>query len=82
MLYIEEARAGKYRQELHSAAKRFWEMHQGESFYVLAWSSGRKEVRFSIRTHGDEIASAFTVRTAEDAEEAILAALENWWAGR
>jgi hypothetical protein len=45
---------------------------------VLALTSEPQEVRFSIRTHEDELASPLKVLATENAEDAIIAARAQW----
>lgn len=82
MLYIDDARAGEHRQAFHNAARRFWEMHRSESLYVWANGPGPDGFRVGIRSHGDKLPGSLAIRLSEDPEEAILTALEEWWAQR
>lgn len=82
MLHIDDAAGGEHRQAFHSAAYRFWKMHQDESLNV--WSNGTwpDGFRVGIRTHRDKSPSSLVVQLGSDPEEAILTALEKWWAER
>lgn len=82
MLYIDDGAASDYRWPFHTAAERFGQMHQSERLYVWSSGIGLEGFRVSIRTQDDARPSPLVVRVGSDPEEAILTALEKWWAER
>jgi len=83
MLYIDDGKAGEHRAAFHNAAKRFLRMHGGESFYLVAFGKvGPRSFEMSARSHRDRQDTLLVVEPGMDPEEAILTALEKWWADR
>ncbi len=83
MRYIDDCNAGKHCMALHSAAKGFSSMHTNERFYLLAYDGmGPELFQMSARTHHDRCKYPLLVKIGSDPEEAILTALEEWWADR
>ena len=82
MLYIDDVSAGEHRQAFHSAAQRFWQMHQSEKIYVWANGMAPGGLRMGIRAHEDKRPRSLVVLIGDDPEEDILTALDEWWADR
>ncbi len=82
MLTINDAGAGEHRRAFHNAAHRFWQMHQSESFFVASQGMGLEGFSMLVREYSQEKASSLVMQITADPEAAILAALEEWWAGR
>jgi hypothetical protein len=82
VLYVDDHQAGAYCLALHAAARRFWEMHRGKNFYISCERLGPEELRVTVRAHKEMQWHTLVVQIGGDPEEAILVALEQWWAGR
>jgi hypothetical protein len=82
LLYIDDARAGQHRQAFRSAAKRFWEMHQNESFFLASRGMEPQGFRVIVREYAQAKASPLVIQIADDPERSILTALDTWWLGQ
>ena len=80
MSAIDDSRAGEHQSAFRGAAEQFCERHQSEQFVIS--SSGFREQGFLVNIHRNDDRHAgwpLVVTPAEDMEESILAALEQWW---
>jgi adenosyl cobinamide kinase/adenosyl cobinamide phosphate guanylyltransferase len=82
MLHIDDARAGQHQWAFDSAALRFWRPHQGESLYVSSAGMWPDGFHVRVRNHRNQRHSLLVVQIGSDPEQAILMALEKWWADR
>jgi hypothetical protein len=80
VFHIDDASTGDFQQAFYGAANRFWRSHQSESFYVSGSTMGREWFGVSIRRFSDGESSPLVVEITDNPEEAILTALEKWWA--